>query len=276
MREPVLTSEDQDLWEMWWEASLSWARMPSFIAKVERSKQVIKQVIAEHPRACLMWSGGKDSTVMTHLVRCEMGINIPAASEKDDLDYPGEEDYVRQLAASWNLELEILRPPISAIGWLRDHGRHLSACDDMHSRLSGLSRACFYDLVEQHSARFDVSLLGLRTEESAGRNVNRATRGLIYERKNPHAERGSTWICTPIADWSGRDVMAYAASREVDLLSVYRCVALMHRDDPWRIRKSWWIPGRAASRGAAVWLQRYYPSLYRELTRVFSDGSMMI
>lgn len=272
MLEPVLTPEDDELWEMWQEALLSWARIPSFAAKVERSKRLIEQAIAEHPRACLMWSGGKDSTVMTHLVRCEMGINIPAASEKDDLDYPGEEDYVRRLAASWNLELEILRPPTSAIGWLREHGRSLSVYDDMHSRISGLSRACFYDLVERHSARFDLTFLGLRTEESAGRKMNRASRGLLYERKNKHSDRGRTWLCTPLADWSGRDVMAYAASRDIELLPVYRCVALMHRDEPWRIRKSWWIPGNAASRGAGTWLQRYYPSLFRELGRLFSDG----
>lgn len=275
MTEPILTDEDRELWEMWTETARTWARLPSFQVKLDKAKFTVDRAVMAKPNACIMWSGGKDSTAMAHLIRVEMGIDLPAASEKDDLDYPGEEDYVHRLAEAWGLRLEILRPPVSALGWLREHGRSYSADDDMHSRRSGLSQACFYDLVENYEARFDLSFLGLRSEESEHRNKNRATHGLIYERSSKHKAIKRHWVATPIADWRGREVMAYLASRDVEVLPVYQCVALMHREEPWRIRKSWWIPGMAASKGAVTWLQRYYPSLYRELCRLFPNASTL-
>lgn len=51
----------------------------------------------------------------------------------------------------------------------------------------------------------------------------------------------------------------------IELLPLYRCIGLMHRDEPWRLRKSWWLPGAGAARGQVVWLRRYYPSLYSRL-----------
>ena len=94
----------------------------------------------------LGWSAGKDSTAMTHLV-CVEGEHRDwhILSIKDDLDFPGEEKYVRRWAAAWGLQsLDVVHPPFSLQAWLRDHAADLDAGDDMHGRMAGLSREGFY------------------------------------------------------------------------------------------------------------------------------------
>lgn len=95
---------------------------------------------------------------------------------------------------------------------------------------------------------------------------------MLYAKRRRFGE-GTQWISTPLADWRGIDVYAYAVSRGIELLPMYRCVGLMHDEDPWNIRKSWWVPGSHARWGGIAWLRRYYPSLYARLCRMLPDAS---
>jgi 3'-phosphoadenosine 5'-phosphosulfate sulfotransferase (PAPS reductase)/FAD synthetase len=203
-----------------------------------------------------MWSGGKDSTVMSHLA---LGVDrsLELVSEKDDLDYPGERAFVERSAENWGARLTVLEPQISPAKWMREHGALLDVGSDLHGRAAELSKRCFYEVVERHTAGRPI-MLGLRSEESKGRAANRASRGIVYE-------AGGRLVCQPIADWTGLDVMAYALTHGVELLPLYRCVALMHARHTWRLRKSWWVPGAAGSMGGVHWLRHYYPSLYAKL-----------
>lgn len=205
-----------------------------------------------------MWSGGKDSTAMVHLVK-STGANCSVYSEKDDLDFPGELEYVQLLAGRYSLDLHILTPPVSPSQWFQEHASELIAGEDLHSRAAELSKTCFYSVVEEASRGHKAIMLGLRKYESAGRKMNRVTRGPIYQKRN------SQWVCTPIVDWQGIDVYAYLVSQDIPILDVYRCVAFMHKDDPSRVRKSWWIPGSNTRYGGVSWLRHYWPSLYRQL-----------
>lgn len=205
---------------------------------------------------------------MTHLVCVEMGLadRVTVLSEKDDLDYPGEEQYVLDTAAAWGLRLQIVRPEVSPWGWLIANRHALGAGSEMHARSSGLSKACFYGVMQDADRPFDGVALGLRSEESAIRRGVRERRGRVFRLASGQIR------CLPVADWSGLDVLAYAHSRGVDLLHVYRCIGLMHRDEPWMVRKSWWIPGSHAGSGGVQWLRRYYPSLYAKLCELFGDA----
>lgn len=221
----------------------------------------------EHAMVCasspvVAWSGGKDSTVLSHLA-LSVDPTIQLVSEKDDLDYPGEEAYVTGLAASWGAALDIVRPPISPAQWVAEHSHEIGVCDDFHSRAAGLSKACFYDVMEEYNASRDLVFLGLRAAESKGRQRNRMANGVTYTRKD------GTTICNPLSDWTGLDVFTYLFTHGIEPLHVYRCVGFMHQREPWRIRKSWWIPGSAGRHGGISWLRRYYPSLFARLREWF-------
>lgn len=206
-----------------------------------------------------MWSGGKDSTCLARLV-LGLDSSVTLVSEKDELDYPGELEYVHKWAEKWSAKLEVITPEVSPAQWIADHASELGASTDLHSRAAGLSKACFYDLMEKANQGRGAIFLGLRQQESKARAVNRAVRGAVY----PRGDKGQL-TCTPIVDWEGIDVYAYAISQEIELLNVYQCVALLHSHEPWRVRKSWWVPGSHSNNGGVTWLRHYWPSLYSRL-----------
>lgn len=262
--EPILRADDLAAWDVWMRAAAVHARTLAFRRRVDSAKRAVEQALAKSRKACASWSGGKDSTDLAHLVTVEMGArDIELLSEKDDLDFPGEEAYVTDLAAAWGARLRIVRPAVSPAAFIEAEARagRLHAGDDIHGRAAALSKACFYKVMEEADRAYNVVMLGLRAEESGMRRYVRQTRGRVY----PLRSRGGQIRANPLADFTGIDVYAYAESRGIELLPLYRCIGLMHAAEPWRLRKSWWLPGAGSARGQIVWLERYYPSLLRRL-----------
>lgn len=266
--EPVLSAEDVRVWEGWRRTFGLHTRTLGYQRALLDAKRIAARALDGAAKPMVSWSGGKDSTALTHLLRVGLGADVLAVSEKDDLDYPGEEEYVRGSAAAWGLRLEIVRPPVSPMAWLLERRGELSAGEDMHSRAAGLSRACFYGVMERANEGHDVVFWGLRTEESGRRRALLTQKGASYTLKS------GVRRCAPLARWTGLDVLAYLQAHGIEPLSVYRCCGFLpeHRLKPWLIRKSWWIPGAHASNGWAVWLKRYWPSLFARLTDLTYDA----
>jgi 3'-phosphoadenosine 5'-phosphosulfate sulfotransferase (PAPS reductase)/FAD synthetase len=270
-QEPILTAEDKSIWNTWRMTALLHSRTPAFKQRVTSAKSVVRLALESEGEWACMWSAGKDSTAMSHLICSEMGLDIELVSEKDDLDYPGEVEYIDGLAKAWGARLKILRPNVSPTQWLQEHGHMMAGDDDLHSRSAGMSKACFYNIVEKNNEGKRGVFLGLRKGESAGREKNRMTHGLLYHRLPTKHNPEGLWVATPLGDWEGLDVMAYMFSRNIPFLPVYQCVALMHAKEPWRLRKSWWVPGSSGRHGHVTWLRRYYPSLYIKLCEWMPD-----
>lgn len=295
--EPILTADDRACWDAWMKGAREHARTQAFRRRVERARAGVVEalslpgVMSAETKPAVSWSCGKDSTVMTHLICVEAGAGraIRVVSEKDDLDYPGEREYAERYAAAWGLDLEIITPAISPAAWVEEAAQRgeLRSYDDIHTRAAGLSKACFYRVMEASNEGRPLVCLGLRREESnirthvATQAVMAASKrrregaegprsGLTYWHKG-----ASQWRCLPVAEFRALDVYAYLASRDIDPLPVYRCIGLMHRDRPGMIRKSWWLPGGHAADGQVAWLRRYFPSLYRRLVSWMPDASLL-
>jgi|GEM_PF-7094146 len=268
MTEPVLRDDDRAAWATLEKTARVHAQTLAHRRAVEIARSLICRALAlEQPdRWCAMWSGGKDSTVMVHLLR---GLGVPVASEKDDLDYPGEREYVERLAREWGLVLTVLVPEVSPLGWIAEHRNEIEPGGDIHSRTAELSKQCFYSVVEAHTKSAAGIFLGLRAQESRGRAMNRATRGSLYKRE------GGQLVCSPLSDWSGLDVFAYAFTQEIELLPVYRCIGLQNIAEPWRVRKSWWLPGESARFGGVIWLRRYWPSLHSRMVAMLPGAARL-
>lgn len=267
--EPNLSPEDVRVWDRWQVTFRMHSRTQHFRRAVDGAKRAGARALDGVASPMVSWSGGKDSTAMTHLLAVGMGARAHVVSEKDDLDYPGEEDYVRALGAAWNLDLEVVHPPVSPTAWLLERRGQFSAGEDAHSRGAGLSKACFYGVMERANEGHDLVVMGLRAEESGARRELRRARGLVYHLKSGQRR------AIPIADWTGLDVFAYLQAHDIEPLPVYRCCGWLpeHRAEPWRIRKSWWIPGSHAKHGGAAWLARYWPSLFAKLKAVTYDSA---
>jgi 3'-phosphoadenosine 5'-phosphosulfate sulfotransferase (PAPS reductase)/FAD synthetase len=267
MNEPLLSTADLRIWNTWTLAALAHARTREHTKRVVQARRIIGTALETANNWAVMWSGGKDSTAMADLA-LGLDSNLELVSEKDDLDFPGEREYIEKLATRWGARLTILEPSISPAAWMAEHGADMRGDADIHSRAAGLSKACFYGVVEAYTSTRPI-MLGLRAEEGQGRNKNRAKRGTVYRK------RSDQWVACPLSDWSGIDVYAYLISRQIPILPIYKCVAMMHKSEPWRIRKSWWLPGSSARHGQATWLRRYYPSLYERLVSWVPSTQML-
>jgi len=272
MREPILRREDHEAWELWQRTALIHSRTAGFRRRVDSAKRAVLEAVDEtEGNLCLMWSAGKDSTAMVHLVCVEMGLELAVYSVRDDLDYPGEEQYVIELGSEWGLDLTIVRPEQSAAAWVARMAAcgELGADDPIHNIDHPMARELFESPLMAASGHHAGYALGLRADESRARRENRKFRGRFYRLKS------GRWVSQPLADWAGLDVFAYCASREVELLPLYKCLAFAHSQDPWRLREDWWLPGVHAATGSAAWLRHYYPSLYRQLCEWWPEARML-
>lgn len=259
-REPILTDEDLRKWSLWERAALNWSETENHNRAVERARSEIEAFVKQSDNWRLMWSGGKDSTAMAHLAS-EL-VPTVAVSVKDDLDFPGEEEYIRDLASRWAIDVVIIHPECSLAGHILDNPDIFPVGGDLHGHDSELSRVGFYPLLEKHRVEcgsYDI-MLGLRADESRHRNINRATHGRTYRKVNGQL------VCCPLSDWRDIDVYAYLLSRGIPLLPLYKCVRFS--ESPGRVRKSWWLPGKSATQGGTIWLRTYYPSLYHKMRKI--------
>lgn len=266
MTEPILRPADIAAWDAWMLTAETHSRTSGYRRRLDTARRVVADAAILGLPSAVMWSAGKDSTALTHLVCVDAGMRVTVYSEKDDLDYPGEEEYLTRLAAEWGVDLRIIRPAVSPAGWMAEHGRELQGSDDLHSRAAGLSKECFYGVVESATADAGLIYLGLRAKESHGRAMNTYQRGPLYQK------RDGKWVCQPLAYWQGIDVYAYMMTHGIPFLPVYRCIAFMHNEEPWRVRKSWWVPGASGRHGGVAWLRHYYPSLFRKLCGWIPDS----
>ncbi len=243
--------------EYWKKIYLLHSELSGYKKKVADSIIVITEFIKKNPACYVSWSGGKDSTAMLHLV-ISVKKSVKVMTEKDDMDFPGEDEYVEMMTKKYKLDIDIVRPEIK----LWDIIGQYDITEDIHSRASDFSQKYFYSLIEKYKKENKRSgvFLGLRTEESKGRRYNRKKKGLIYIKKDGDI------ICQPISDWTAKDVFAYLFSKEVPIFDVY--FKTKYVKSPEQIRKSWILPSFMSTQGQAVWLKYYYPDIFYKLAKI--------
>lgn len=257
MDEPILTPADEAEWHRWRLLWTRYGRTERHRNRVEEARRAVQRMRAEAPRAYSTWSGGKDSTALLALC-VEEGVTRVMV-QQDDYDFPGKPAYIQQVAAMLGVIPEVISTQIPGEMLAQE-----APGEDIHGPRAAFSQP-FYAAVEKYAADqgFPGLYLGLRASESRGRALNLRSRGLIYQRQGE-------WRCCPLGRWGSEDVFAFLLARGLPVMAPYRCCADRAPGD---IRMAWWLPGRAATRGQAVWLRRYWPSLYRRWLDLQPQGS---
>lgn len=203
-------------------------------------------------------SGGKDSAVVADLAwRVDHHVAM-ISWQDDDLDWPETTTHLERLRRErgWSLGIAHRRGNWDII--VRD-GRSPYLYDYNHDRrLWGSAR---------EAAPYDLVLLGLRAEESAGRAHNAAVRGKSYDVRRNHHQfgRARQHVCCPLQYWSGEMVLAYLLEREVPWHPVYYQTAMSSRL-PWEMRVGRWFPFPHIVRmGYLPWLRHYGREYYDRL-----------
>lgn len=243
--------------EYWKEYYLQYSKLKSFSRRINKSIEIIKEFLGRFPNSYISWSGGKDSTAMLHLI-LQIMPNIKVMTEKDTMDFPEELEYVQSIKEKYNLNLDIISPDID----LWDVIQNYDILNDIHSRNTKFSQDYFYSLIKQYKEdnNYNGVFLGLRSEESKGRKINKSIRGFIYKRG------GNEYVCQPIANWTGKDVFAYLFINNIPILSVYFKTKFVK--SPEQIRKSWILPSHQSTKGQVSWLKYYYPNIFNKLSKI--------
>lgn len=236
-------------------------RLPAFGRRVNAARAVVADAMCHGPAAILV-SGGKDSTALLHLARA-VDPALPAVFVDDGAQTPWTCQVLGELRALGHT-IVTLQTTISVPEMRRMVGMHGY---DGPERLPGewhWTRAHWREVLVEQPQRmirdmgYPVQLMGLRAEESRGRLMNRKRRGLLYGRAN-----GIT-VATPLADWTGADVLAYCVTNELPLSPVYLQPGDERRD---RRRTATALMEDAAVQGEWQRLRVEQPAFWYELAR---------
>lgn len=239
------------------EECLAYSELKSFKKKLDKTTDIVERFLNLKVKTVVNWSGGKDSTAMVHLVNSIKPVKV--VSEKDDMDFPGEIDYVKDVAKKFGWYIDIVSPAVNLWDIVQDH----EITEDIHSSNTAFSSDYFYKILKDYQVENNVKgvFLGLRNQESKGRLMNFLTKSKIY-----YNFAWDSLICTPLSEWSAKDVFAYLFSNDIPIMDVYFNTKFIGH--PEKIRKSWILPSAQTSQGQAQWLKYYYPDIFNKLTRI--------
>lgn len=233
-----------------------WAQLSTFRRRVERARAVLRDA-ASKGRLGVFTSWGKDSIVCAGLAIEALG-RVPLLHLASTYELPGNDETIDWFRARADV---VTVPPSRSlddtIEWLQEIGLN-------HERRADPGKAAKIDRGRATAAEhgIEVQVMGLRTDESKGRNASRSTRGLLYR------TRSGLWTCTPIADWHARDVWAFIVSRKIPYnRRVYD--AETHGMTRETIRNSGWLTTFGACEGRITWLRQHFPNQYRQLETAF-------
>ena len=198
------------------------SKFPIYSKHIEQAKEYLKDAMHNSNNMSLSFSGGKDSIVLLDLaVKC--GFNGTLLFFKygicDDVETPKENiELLKYYANMYNLRYYIAEC-LGEIDCWEQCGRFTFIPEsDNEKRIFNKTN---YDF-QSKSAEFertnniDLSIIGMRKDESKNRRFVLNKRGAIYRTQN----RGSI-TCCPLMNFSDEDIWAYIFNNNLKYLSVY-------------------------------------------------------
>lgn len=171
--------------------ALLYAKMPQHNALVRKTEGFIRWALARVENPYVACSFGKDSSAMLHLVlKARPGTPVLYAEyEESDLI-----DNYKEVIEQWDIDLHRIFIP----------------CDideEVNEK----------DIIPRYALAngFDSGFVGIRANESKGRNFSLKKNGMFYT-----AQNGITRIC-PLKDWTLLDSAAYCVLNNLPLLQTY-------------------------------------------------------
>ena len=235
------------------------SRSRDYGRRVTEAKNELKRAASiGRPVVALSW--GKDSTVLGHLALDVFG-GIDVMHMRVAHELPGGEHveaYFRERCTVHEL------PPINTIAesveWLRKVGLPHERTKSAHQKIIKTRKKSRADMWATDNG-YQVTVLGMRAQESIGRRTCFRVRGLTYQLSTGH------WMSNPIGWWSASDVWAYHVAHGLPYHRLYDC-EWAGRTREW-LRSTGWLYTDGADRGHISWLRRHFPEQYRLLVEAF-------
>lgn len=178
----------------------------------------IQQWMEDHPESFLTFSGGKDSTVLLHLLKRVVDKPRIAFFDSGFLFHQTYE-FVENIQKWWGVEVVYITTTPSPLEIFKDSGWWEPG---KPKRELDMKRVLIDNFLEEAQRHFDskYSVYGLRAEESEGRNILlRKTKGIVTRHANGEFRDSSL---APIWDWKTADVNSYIIANKIPLNTAYR------------------------------------------------------
>lgn len=232
------------------------AQLPRF-ARLEAAALEVIQRAAQVGRIGVSFSAGKDSTVTLDLVR-RICPNAPVALFDSGCELRGT------MALATYYGAEVIQPRMTFPEMARYSG-WWGYEDPVDAGCPFRVKTVIIDEPSEAFVvrrRLRVMAIGLRAEESRGRQLNAATHGELYETLD------RTWHLCPIQRWKVDDVWAYIAARGLVYHPAYDRLTEMGipREDQ---RLGALLGAKGESSGSFAMLRKIEPETWRLLAREF-------
>jgi len=222
-----------------------------FAQKIQHARKVVGHALDQDVKWAVSYSGGRDSTVLSHLMVHEMGLRIPHVMSNTRMEYPETIKQVnrwyaglRELGVECHTVFPDDRPntlwkEIGVPLWSKEMGYHYRKFlkskkeepsvmvpdwlreDFKRAKTAGVkvTDLCCDRLKKKPMKKFDKlhgvtgHFTGVRCAESRVRRLAWIQKGALYK-----ASTHDIWIANPLAFWTEQDVKAFMASRKIEVL----------------------------------------------------------
>ncbi len=239
----------------------AWGQTRAHARRVAAAADSIRQTLVLAPQSYISFSGGKDSTVLLHLVRSQAP-DLPVVWSDAEWEYPETVAFVDATATA-------LAPgQLLRFSSVNTHTEGFTSWDSMRPWLRQPHPAMRWEdkRVWGQRAGMGAVFLGLRAEESRERRLRLKQAGPL------------AWVAAdqmghanPLAWWSVDDVWAYLLTQDVaynpvyDILSGLGIAPRYQRVGPLAQR-------RVLGYGSLATLQRGWPELFNRLAALWPEA----
>lgn len=248
-----------------------YADLMGFKDLVGRTKKEIANTLEQFEKPSISFSGGKDSLVLLHLIQQEMGLtNIDVVFFDSGAELPDTLDFIEKIEKEFGLNFLIVDASPDLMTIAKENG----AWGYSGSEWVGYEKYKAEDikkiliqmpaLTAIKHLNTDVQIVGLRAEESEARK-NLLKKGQLQFHKHTNC-----YSMYPLARWTGSDICAYIADRNLPYHPLYDKLFL-YKGDPRRQRVSNMMQILDPEKGQIWALKNYYPELYNKLISTFPD-----
>ncbi|MGH2642934.1 MAG: sulfate adenylyltransferase subunit CysD [Chitinophagaceae bacterium] len=205
---------------------------------------VIREVVAQFDRPAILFSGGKDSIVVTHLARCAFWpakIPMPLIHVDTGHNFPEALKFRDRLVKEMGVQLIV-----GSVQESIDKGRVKEETGVNASR-NTLQIVTLLDTIDQH--KIDCAIGGARRDEEKARAKERFfshrdefgqwdpknQRPELWNIFNGRKNLGEHFRVFPISNWTEMDVWNYILKEKIEIPSLYFAHErkVVHRLDTW-------------------------------------------
>lgn len=172
--------------------------------KITKSKKIISRALEkfEKDKIVIAWTGGKDSTVVLHLVKEICGGKIPLKVFFNDssLEFPEVLEFVKRISDEWSLDLIWMKHAKDDLEKLR---RTPNARLAREAKIRAIKRG-----IREH--KIEAYIVGIRHDEHQAR-----------AKEVPFSERRDHTRVHPILHFTEDDIWEYIKRFKVPYVSLY-------------------------------------------------------